>query len=149
MHLQPRVQPWPCSRYHNAFMSAYGHIACACTTCHVRTQSHASNCTDSSTHHVPKPHLPLCITLHKTSVFHHQPSRRLPLGFGIPLVPHIPHHHTAEGPIGPDAALQRQIKQSQRVGTLLLKSEEDEVAAINQRADELIQQYRYVTMKSV
>lgn len=69
-------------------------------------------------------------------------AHRLPLGFGIPLMPHAAHHHTAEGPLGTDAALQRQIKQSQRVGTLLLKAEDEELAAVQQRADELMKQYR-------
>ncbi len=58
-------------------------------------------------------------------------------------MPHIPHHSSAEGPLATDAALQHQIKQSQRVGTLLLKAEDDETAAVQQRAEELIQQYRW------
>lgn len=67
----------------------------------------------------------------------------LPLGFGIPLVPHIPQHHAADAALSTDAVLQRQIKQSQRVGALLLKAEEQELEAVQQRADELLQQYRY------
>jgi hypothetical protein len=41
-----------------------------------------------------------------------------------------------------DSSLQQAIQSSRRVGELLLKSEEQEVAAVQQRAQELVQQYR-------
>lgn len=58
------------------------------------------------------------------------------MNFGLPVVQRPPAHLQA------DTSLQQSIQQSNRVGELLLKSEEQEVAAVRQRADELIAQYR-------
>jgi hypothetical protein len=59
-------------------------------------------------------------------------------GFGLPLAQHVPAgaHYAA------DSSLQQSLQQSRRVGELLLKAEEQEVAAVRQHADELIGRYR-------
>jgi hypothetical protein len=58
-------------------------------------------------------------------------------GFGLPLS-QLP----ASGHYAADSSLQQSLQQSRRVGELLLKAEEQEVAAVKQHADELIGQYR-------
>ncbi|KAF6251868.1 hypothetical protein COO60DRAFT_1556732 [Scenedesmus sp. NREL 46B-D3] len=66
----------------------------------------------------------------------HPSQLQLP-GFGLPLAQRMaPGGHYAA-----DSSLQQSLQQSRRVGQLLLKAEEQEVAAVKQHADELIGQY--------
>eukprot|EP00879_Flechtneria_rotunda_P005024 GHRR01005300.1.p1 GENE.GHRR01005300.1~~GHRR01005300.1.p1 ORF type:complete len:145 (+),score=53.83 GHRR01005300.1:221-655(+) len=69
-----------------------------------------------------------------------KPKQKAPAGLphlplGLPVVP----PQLAAPFSAPES--QYQLRQSKRVGELLLKAEEHEVAAVKQRADELIQQY--------
>eukprot|EP00775_Hariotina_reticulata_P001321 gene1321-1665_t len=70
---------------------------------------------------------------------------RLAVGpLGLPSLPRDLAAAAAGGTAGHgqlDRSLQQAIQSSRRVGELLLKSEEQEVAAVQQRAQELVQQY--------
>ncbi|WIA39033.1 hypothetical protein OEZ86_005179 [Tetradesmus obliquus] len=68
----------------------------------------------------------------------HPSQLQLP-GFGLPLGQHVPAgaHFAADR----DSSIQQSLQQSRRVGELLLKAEEQEVAAVKQHADKLIGRY--------
>eukprot|EP00882_Tetradesmus_deserticola_P017967 GHRQ01019278.1.p1 GENE.GHRQ01019278.1~~GHRQ01019278.1.p1 ORF type:complete len:148 (+),score=46.82 GHRQ01019278.1:314-757(+) len=65
----------------------------------------------------------------------HPSQLQLP-GFPLPVAQLGPGGHYAA-----DSSLQQSLQQSRRIGELLLKAEEQEVAAVKQHADELIGRY--------
>lgn len=74
-------------------------------------------------------------------------ARRLPTLAGLGL-PTLPPELGGAGPLVPaaaaaDAGLRQALATSRRVGELLLKSEEQEAAAVQQHADSLVQRYRW------
>ncbi|KAF8064650.1 hypothetical protein HT031_003451 [Scenedesmus sp. PABB004] len=84
---------------------------------------------------------------------HRAPPGLQQLAFGPPLLGHPPHHHGGGGPGGGGAAdgsaLRASLAQSQRVGALLLKAEAEELAAVQARAQELVNAYSTTTQPAL